>query len=591
MNGPIDYGEFDEGRGANYFDLDGALQREVARVYPADQLEYGREQLREYGGVAATTIADNADVIDDHGPELHTYDRDGEVQNEVEYHPAQFENERLTYGAGLVSDSFEAPPGREEPLTFAHTLAMGYLLSYADPGFYCPASMTAGVALLLDKHGGDDETLREYYEQLVARDGDENVEGAMFLTEKQGGSDVGATETVAEHVSGNEYELTGEKWFCSNIDAEGTLALGRSEGAADGTKGLSLFLVPHTVEEDGEQVLNDQLYRRLKDKLGTISVPTGEVELQGATGYLVGEEERGFKYMTDMLNLERLSNSVASCGIMGRALLEAKVHAANREAFGSPIQAFPLMKRDLVEMAVDHEAATAYTFEAARVFEERERGESEDAYALMRALVPVAKFRTGRMAVETASYAMEVLGGNGYVNDYVTHRLLRDAQVLPIWEGTSNILSLDLLRALDREDAHEPLLALVDERLDGVDHPALNDLAAEVHDHYADLGTAMATLATEDADYAQSKAKDLATLVFDVVTASLMLAEAQDAIEREEDARLAVVADRFVDRYLRDHDAHGVTDGDRTALEYFDAIVRYDRVAPERLAEGLPADD
>ncbi|WP_435358179.1 acyl-CoA dehydrogenase family protein [Haloarchaeobius sp. DFWS5] len=584
---PIDYGRFEAGRHVNYYELDRTFQREVARVLADDEHSWAAEQLADFGAVVGRTIADNADLVDDHGPELHTYDARGEVQNYVEYHPAQFENERLAYGAGIVSDSFEAPPGRDEPMPLTHHLAMEYLLSYADPGFTCPVSMTAGVALVLDKYADSDPVLEDYYEKLVTRDGDANVEGAMFLTEKQGGSDVGANETRAEHVAGNEYRLTGEKWFCSNIDAEGTLVLARTPDAAEGTKGLSLFLVPHTV--DGE--LNSQLYRRLKDKLGTISVPTGEVELDGATGYLVGEEGMGFRYMTDMLNLERLSNATASIAIVARCLLESKVEAANREAFGSPIQEYPLMKRDLVDMAVDHEAATAYVFEAGRVLSERERTDDEDAFRLMRVLVPIAKSRTARMAVDTASYAMEIHGGNGYVNDFVTHRLLRDAQVLPIWEGTSNILALDVLRALEREQAHEPLLAAIQENLDEATHPALADAKSTVQAEYAGLGNALASLATEDSEYAQLQAKKLADYIFEVFTGSLLLAEAQTEIEENDDARTALVAERFVQNYLRDEDERGITSGDRFALEHVDAIVRYASVDPATLVDAQPADD
>ncbi|WP_440990165.1 acyl-CoA dehydrogenase family protein [Haloarchaeobius baliensis] len=588
---PIDYGRFEAGRDVNYFDLDRTFRREVARVLDEAEHAWAEPRLREFGAVVGHTVADNADVVDDHGPELHTYDARGNVQNEVEYHPKQYENERIAYGAGIVADAFEAPPGRDEPMPLTHHLAMEYLLSYADPGFTCPVSMTGGVALVLDKYGEGD-VLDSYYERLVARDGDDNVEGAMFLTEEQGGSDVGANETVAEHVAGREYELTGEKWFCSNIDAEGTLALARTPDAPDGTKGLSLFLVPHTKGDASEtDELNDQLYRRLKDKLGTISVPTGEVELRGATGYLVGEEQRGFRYMTDMLNLERLSNATASIAIMGRCLLEAKVQAANREAFGSPIQEYPLMKRDLVDMAVDHEAATAYTFDAGRVLAEREAGDDE-AYRLMRALVPVAKYRTARMAVDTASYAMEILGGNGYVNDFVTHRLLRDAQVLPIWEGTSNILSLDLLRALESEDAHEPLLAEIQTNLDAVEHPGLAETRTAVEAATADLGAAMAALASEDGEYAQLQAKELADLVFDVYTAALLCREAQTEIDDADDARTALVADRFVDRHLRESGGdRGIADGDRFALEQFDAVVRHATVDPASLVDSAPADD
>jgi acyl-CoA dehydrogenase len=585
MDRPFDYAALDEGRHVNYWAYDPVLQSEVARTYPEDAHERGRERLSSFGEAVGYTIADNSDVVDRHGPELHAYDAEGEVANEVEYHPAQFESERLVFEHGVLADSFRAPPGRDEPMPHTHSLAMLYLLTYADVGLTCPMAMTAGVALVLENF--DDGSLDEFFDGVTARDYDESMQGAMFLTEKQGGSDVGATETVAEQADDDTWRLTGEKWFCSNIDAEAALALARRPDAPDGTDGLSLFLLPRT-KRDGS--MNDVRYRRLKDKLGTISVPTGEMELEGAEAYLVGDAEDGFRQMAEMLNLERLANAMGAVGLVGRALLEAKVHAANREAFGSTIDQYPLMRADLVDMAVDHEAGTAFTFEAAGQFDRREREGDEDAYRLMRLLVPIAKYRTGRLAVDTASYAMEVLGGNGYVADFVTERLLRDAQVLPIWEGTSNVLSLDVLRALDRDDAHEPLLAAIQTRLDAVEHPVLADDKEAVRDAFHDLGDALATLAVEDRDYAQLYAKRLADLIYDVFTAALLLAAAQDRLEAG-DARKALVVRRFVDRHLRERDARGITSGDRLPDEQFDAIVRFAPVAPEDVAETVAADD
>ncbi|WP_276272736.1 acyl-CoA dehydrogenase family protein [Haloarcula litorea] len=591
MDTAIDHAAHEEGRGGNYWHLDPTLRRELRRVLADDEFAWAESRLADFGELAATTLADNADHVDSVGLTLDTYDRYGDVANRVNYPAEHRESERLTYESGIVADAFRAPPDRDEPLPLSHFLGMLSLLSYSDPGLACPVAMTAGAALVLEKF--DDGTLADYYDGLTARDHDDLVEGAMFLTERQGGSDVGATETTAEYDDDADcYRLTGEKWFCSNLDAEGTLALARRPDAPDGTEGLSLFLVPHTTR-DGE--LNDQLYRRLKDKLGTVSVPTGEVEFRGAEASLVGEPEDGFKQMAEMLNLERLANAAAACGIIGRALLEATVHAADREAFGDTVDRYPLMRADLVDMTVDHEAATAFTFEAARLLSERERaqraGESaDDEYRLMRLLVPIAKLRTGRMAVDTTSYAMEVLGGNGYVDDFVTNRLLRDAQVLPIWEGTENVLSLDVLRALDREDAHEPLLAAIDDRLGSVDHPALADAVAAAREAESELGSALATLATADRDYAQLSAKRLAHFVFDVFTAALLLAEAQDAID-EGNGRLALVARRFVDRELADGEARGITSGDRLPLEWFEPVVRHEPVDPATLADAVPADD
>jgi len=619
MDRPIDYAALDAGRHVNYWDADPALRSELRRLLDAGTYGWSANRLAAFGEVVGHTIADNADVVDRHGPTLSTYDANGELANEVEYHPAQFENERLVFEHGVLADSFHAPPGRDERLPFAHSLAMLYLLTYADLGLTCPIAMTLGAAHVLETFTDADEApgngasardafFRERFARLTTRDYDESIQGAMFLTEKQGGSDVGRTETVAEPAGaaaerGDEesatavddvWHLTGEKWFCSNIDAEGAVALARRPDAPAGTDGLSLFCLPRTTP-DGD--LNDVRYRRLKDKLGTISVPTGEMELEGAEAYLVGDPDAGFRQMAEMLNVERLANAMGSVGLAGRALLEAKVHAANREAFGTTLDDHPLMRADLVDMAVAHEAGVAFTFEAARQFDRRERarraGEPDrDAYRLVRLLVPVAKYRTGRLAVDVASYAMEILGGNGYVADFVTERLLRDAQVLPIWEGPSNVMALDVLRALDREDAHEPLLVEIQRRLDVATHPLLADDAETVAAAFADLGESLATLAAEDGDYAQLYAKRLADLVYDVFAAALLLEAAQAQLDEADDARKALVARRFVDEQLRERPARAIPSGDRLADERFDAIVRFAPVAPERLdAESAVADD
>jgi acyl-CoA dehydrogenase len=576
---PLDYSTLESGRDCNYWELDRTIQSAARRAYDEEEFEWAEQHLFDLGRVTGMTVVENSEIIDRNGPALHTYDRWGEVQNEVEYHPRQHENERITYSEfGLSHDVFHAPPDRDEPLGFVHALTMEAILSFADPGFVCPVAMTVGAAIVLDKFA-EGERHEEYFRRLTTRDPDEYIEGAMFLTEKQGGSDVGANETTAVAADTNEegvYYLIGEKWFCSNIDSEGTLALARREGAPEGTAGLSLFLVPHT-KANGE--LNDQLYRRLKDKLGTISVPTGEVELHGAEGYLVGEPEEGFRYISEMLNFERLSNAAASVGIMGRCLLESKVQAANREAFGQTIDQFPLMRRDLVEMAVDYEAAVAFVFETARLFDAAE--ESDDARRLLRLLVPIAKYRTAREAVDTASYACEVLGGNGYVRGFATERLLRDAQVLPIWEGTSNILSLDVLRVLNRENAHTVLVPAIQERLDSVEYPPLSEYVATVEEEFTDLQNALVTLANEDREYAQLQAKELVDYIYDVFVAAELLAVAQSTVA-DGNARMALIAQEFIEKQFERSEARGITNGGRRATEAFDTIIRYAKYTPEQ---------
>ncbi|MFB6164782.1 MAG: acyl-CoA dehydrogenase family protein [Haloarculaceae archaeon] len=598
-DGPIDYGRFEDGFGVNYWELDPPLRAEAERLYPDGEWAWAEERLDDLGAVTGGPIAENAEEIDRQGHELRTYDEMGEVQNHVEYHPLQHENDRLAYSRGVVSDAFSAPEGRDDPVGLQHTLTMQTILCMADAGFVCPVSMTSGAAIVLQQFG-DGEYEREYLERLTTRDLDEHVEGAMFLTEKQGGSDVGANEVRAEPTDEDRvYELYGEKWFCSNIDAEGTLALARRPDAPEGTAGLSMFIVPHT-KRNGE--LNDQLYRRLKDKLGTIAVPTGEVEFRGAEAYLVGEAEEGFRYMAEMMNFERLTQATGSVGGIGRALLESKIYAADREAFGDAIDQYPLMRRDLVDMQVDYEGGLAFTFEAARWYDQYKRSEgfgpgedsvtedTDTAFKLFRLLVPIAKYKLARMGVDVTSYACEVKGGNGYVNGFVTERLLRDAQVGPIWEGTSNILSLDVLRVLNKEAAHEALFPFVRERIEAAEHPHLVDLAETVEAEFADLQEALVALAGEDPEYAQHEAKQLADYIFDVVTAALLLERAQEQLD-DGDARKALVAEWFVETRFRQRDARGITDGRALPDEHFDEIVHFAPLSPDELVDAAPADD
>lgn len=567
----LDYGEPDGGRDVNYWSYDPALQREVGRAFTGSELEYARRRLEEFGGVVGDTVADNSDTVDSNPPELDSYTALGDVANDVRHHPAHVENERLTFEHGAVADCFHAPTDLDEPMPFTYSLCYHYLTCYADIGLACGVSMTAGAALVLQRFADDHD---ERFEALTSRSYDDLSQGAMYITEVQGGSDVGANETTAEwDADAGCYRVEGEKWFCSNVDAEVPLVLARTPDAAEGTRGLSMFVVPP--EHDGEP--NDVLFRRLKDKLGTRSVPTAEVEFDGSRGYLVGEEEEGFRYMTAMLNYERVTNAFGSCGITGRAVLEAKSHAAERSAFGETLDSHPLMQADLVDMTVKHEAATAFSFDAARAFDGHYRDDDHDSYRLMRMLVPIAKYRTGELAVETCSYAMEVLGGNGYVETHATERLLRDAQVAPIWEGTSNVLSLDVLRAIAKEAAHEPLLERVDDLVDTVEHPYLDDVVDAIVNWRQRLESSIDTVASSGREHAELHAKRLADEMYTTYAAALLAAEAQRAIDGG-DGRLAVVARRFVEMQEED----GVRD-DRLETEYYDEIARHESLPPSNL--------
>lgn len=584
MTDGIDYSQFEEGRHINYWELDEVLQFEIQRIYDDDEFEWGCERLSAFGEAVGHTMADNSDVIDDHGPELHTHDKHGEVVNEVEYHPAQFENERLVYEHGTIADSFHAPPGRDERMPHSHSVAMEHLLSYADTGLGCPTGMTAAAALVLERF--DDGEFEEYFDGATAREYEDSMSAGMFLTEKQGGSDVGTTETVAERADDGTWQLTGEKWFCSNLDGDFIFTLARPPGAPDGTEGLGMFLVPRE-KHNGQR--NDYYFRRLKDKLGTISVPTGEVEFDDTEAYLLGDVEEGFSYMAVMLNRSRLAVAAWCLGIIGRSLLESKIRTANREAFGETLDKKPLMREDLVDMAVEYEAATAFTYEAARWFDRWAHAEADEdkAYQLMRPLLSTAKYRTGRLGVDAASYATEIQGGNGYINGFVTERLFRDAQVHPIWEGTTNMLALDVVRAAEYEESHGALVTLIEKRLDGVDHPALSSLHDDVKSALEGLDESFETILTSDREYSELNAKRLTKYLFDVTAAALLLDEAQWEIETESNARKAVVAHRFVDEHLRERSNRGITEEGRLPVEQYETIVCFASVPPEAVADTI----
>ncbi len=468
----------------NFFTVDWRFRARLEQLLPADVLAWAKPRFIEMGDLAAHFFDPRAALADRFSPTLRTHDRHGNRIDRVEYHPAYLEMARRAYEFGLVSMRYDSGLAQKFGyLPYVVIFGLGYVLSQAEAGLYCPICMTDGAARVLIKFA--DPALRDkWLPRLTSRDFDSLAQGAMFLTEKQGGSDVGANTTKAVP-DGDRWRLYGDKWFCSNVDADVILALARPEGAPPGTRGLGLFLVPRTLD-DGRR--NAYRIHRLKDKLGVRSMATGEVTFEGAEAYVIGDVSRGFTYMTEMINLSRLYNAVASIGSMRRSVYEAVAHARTREAFGRRIIEFPLLRRVLADLIVEHEAAMALVFETIRQLDLVDSGAgSDDAAVQHRLLLPLSKYYTARLAVWAASQAMEILGGNGYIEEFVTPRLLRDAQVLPIWEGTTNILVLDARRAMIKEEAHLGLVQANRRRLEALRHTDLRDLRGPVETHLARL--------------------------------------------------------------------------------------------------------
>lgn len=407
---------------------------------------WAEPQLAAMGERAAREVAPLSEIADRERPRLVTHDARGERISRVEYHPAYREIERIGYGSGMIAMKYRTHEhSHDAPFV---GFALGYLFAMAEAGVYCPLCMTDGVARVLTKHGTHDQVMG-VVPHLTSDDPATLWTGGMFLTERAGGSDVGANETVARKDADGTWRLTGHKWFCSNVDAEAVLVTARIEGAGEGTRGLGTFLLL-TRDNPGFVI------ERLKEKLGVRSMATGEVTLIDAPA----EEVGGFAPIAEMLNLSRLYNSVASVGVIGRAVYEARHYIERRHAFGRPVIEWPLAQETFFDIEAEHVAAMLMTFEAVDALRKADAGDAEAA-RLLRLLTPIVKAVTGKLAVPCVSEAMELLGGNGYIEESPMPRLLRDAQVLPIWEGTTNVLVLDALRVMHKDATHELLLAAI----------------------------------------------------------------------------------------------------------------------------------
>ncbi|MDQ0272758.1 acyl-CoA dehydrogenase family protein [Cytobacillus purgationiresistens] len=461
---------------ANFFTGDETLMRILKEKLPHDFYEYAVEQLMDYGKKCANEIDKRAKFTDRDGqPVLKRYDKYGEEVSEVWVNEGYEKTVEESYRTGMVGYVHKEIPELNEKGNYLYSFSLGYLVSQTDPGFYCPVTLTMATAYLLD-HYADDEVKKRFLPHVCATGEMELYEGATFLTERQGGSDVGANVVKAVQ-AGDHYRLYGEKYFASNAGRCGVaMVLARREGAPEGTKGLTLFAVPW----NGEDGKPNQLHvRRLKDKLGVRSVPSGEVEFDGAIAYVVGDETRGFYYMMEALNLSRICNAVASIGIMKRAYQEARQYAEARHAFGQSLLQLPMIKQTLSRLQAKLEVEVAAVFDLITLYDKVAAGEaSEMEVILHRLYIAILKKETAETAIHFTHEAIEMHGGNGYIEDFVTPRLLRDAQVLTVWEGTANVLGQELIRLVNKFSAHELFIEAMADRLEALQPCETNEIVS-----------------------------------------------------------------------------------------------------------------
>ncbi|MEV0840603.1 acyl-CoA dehydrogenase family protein [Actinocatenispora sera] len=451
--------------------------------------------------------------------------------------------------------------------------ALLYLYGPESATFNCPLAMADGASALLSRPEVDPALRESWLPRLTATDPDVAITSGQWMTEAQGGSDVSGSTTVARR-DGDGWRLTGEKWFCSAADSAMAIALATPEGGT----GLSPFLVPRYAADSplGAGLAADApapgvRVHRLKDKLGTRALPTAEIGLTSAYALPVGEpDEHGVARMMTLLRIARLHNAAASAAGMRRGLWLARAYAGERRVFGAPLAEAPLHRATLGRLAVHAEAAHALAAHGFALLGRIEVDGDTDAAAELRLAATLAKLATGKLAVSSASEYVECFGGAGYVEDTGIPRLIRDAQVLPIWEGATNVLALDLPRAIAGRGAHRPLLARIAAAASDAGKAGgrwLDPAGTALAEAHARLSAATDAVATDPtARRVVVGARTLALQLADAYAAALLVEQALYEADRGDQRAAAVAALWCADRLSG-------ADVSADADTYFDALV------------------
>jgi putative acyl-CoA dehydrogenase len=444
----------------NLYETDRALREAVARL----GVGWAIGELSALGArLGSAEVAEWARLANAFPPQLRSFDRSGRRIDEVEFHPAWHEVMRLMIGAGVHADPWADPkPGAQV------ARAAKYLLfSQVENGAQCPVTMTYAVVPVMQRYAAAVPAIaRDWLPRILAHDYDpaslpvSGKRGALLgmgMTEKQGGSDVRTNTTFAEPDRrgewGERYRITGHKWFFSAPQSDAHLVLAQTD--RDSPAGLSCFFLPRWRADGTRNAIEIQ---RLKDKVGNRSNASSEVEFDRAEGYLVGEIGRGVPTILEMGTHTRMDCAIGSAGIMRAVLTHALHHARERMAFGRRLAEQPLMRNVLADLALESEAATLLVLRLARAFDGRHAHDEHEAL-LARVLTPAAKYWVCKRLPAVAAEAMEVMGGNGYVEEGPFARFYREAPLNSIWEGSGNVMCLDVLRALGKVPAVRDALA------------------------------------------------------------------------------------------------------------------------------------
>ncbi|RYD15481.1 MAG: acyl-CoA dehydrogenase [Lysobacteraceae bacterium] len=521
---------------ANTFDDDRALRSHLRRVLPGELLAVAGTDYAALGEHAAKAW-ESARSRTPEAPRLVQWDAWGTRVDRIETTRAWQHGPVLAARFGLVATGHEAAHGAHARVD---QFARVYLHHVASEFFTCPLAMSDGAVAAL-KASGNAALCARVLPRLLSRDPDRLWISGQWMTETAGGSDVGRTATVARRDAQGRWRLHGRKWFTSAVIGEMALALARREGAGDGADALALFLVE---TRDAEGCWNGIRVDRLKDKLGTRELPTAEIHLEGSLAEPVGDLAHGVRQVAPMLNVTRTWNAVCALATMRRCLALTLAHARRREAFGHALARLPLHRATLAALQAEFEAAFGLVFFVVELLGRVEHGGGDADQALLRALTPLAKLWTAKLAVRIASETCEAFGGAGYIEDTGIPLLLRDAQVYPIWEGTTNVLALDALRAL-RGDRIRHVLHAAD--------ALLVEAGGDAHGIAAALGAARDQLDSleHSRDELESVARGIALTLARGFAAALLARHARWTREQQGNAQTGAALSLFA--------AHGIS--------------------------------
>ncbi len=549
----------------NQYDDDPTLRAYLRRKFPAAMLADIEPGLRHLGERAATDLLELSRAAELQPPRLVPYDPWGRRIDRIEVSDAWKQLERAAAEEGIVATAYER---RHGPLSRVHQFALLYLYGPSSAIYSCPLAMTDGAARVIECHG-DDWLRTNPLPRLVTRDPATFWTSGQWMTERTGGSDISGTSTVARPEDG-QFRLYGTKWFTSATTAPMAMTLARLDGASAGSQGLSLFYLEL---RDAAGRLQNIRVHRLKDKLGTRALPTAELTLEGTPARLVGGPGHGVRRMATLLNVTRAYNACCAVGLMRRGIALARDYARKRRAFGKLLAEQPLHRETLAALQVELTGAFHLVFHVAELMGKEELGMVTAAeQALLRLLTPVAKLYTAKQAIAVASEVLEAFGGAGYIEDTGLPHLLRDAQVLSIWEGTTNVLSLDVLRAIDKDAAFTPFLADLRGRLEMIQAGELVPSRDRVREAALRIETYLRQGLSRGTDFIQAGARAFAFSLARTYTAGLLLEHADWQLRTNGERGAGAAARRWCARELAPlvdaDDNHRTASRDLALMEY-----------------------